>query len=253
MLYAHVPPSQDEQDIVLRHAVERSVRRAVSVRDHVTGESGDGADMARLLAPHTRVPTAGPVVDDAVRSIVRNASPRERARDVFDHLLRTLVYDPRGCTPERVSELGDLTLACDLQRGTCTEFHGLYVARARALGIPARFAFGFNVPTKPKGQIAGYHCWSEVYLPGTGWFAVDATEAWKRDDPVERSFYFGNLDANRVQFTTGRDISLVPPQRSGPVDTFIFPLAEIAGKRIEVGLKFQFTDLEQRGEAGDKS
>lgn len=251
ILYAQLPPSQEEQEIVLRHAVERSVRRALSVRDHGNGELGGGADLARFLAPDARVPTEGPVVDEVVRSIARNASPRERARDVFDHLLRTLVYDPRGCTPERMHELGDLTLACDLRRGTCTEFHGLYVARARALGIPARFAFGFNIPTKPRGQIAGYHCWSEVYLPRTGWFAVDATEAWKRDDPAERSFYFGNLDANRVQFTSGRDISLVPPQRTGPVDTFIFPLAETAGRRVEVGLTFQFTDLDHRGEAGE--
>jgi transglutaminase-like putative cysteine protease len=248
ILYAQVPPSPDDQDIVLRHTIERSVRRSVSVPAHAAGESGDSTDLAKFLAPDARVPIEGPVVDEVVRSIQRNATPRERARDIFDHLLRTLVYDPRGCTPERVHELGDLSLACDLHRGTCTEFHGLYVARARALDIPARFAFGFNVPTKPSGQIAGYHCWSEVYLPGTGWFAVDASEAWKRDEPAERSFYFGNLDANRVQFTTGRDIILAPPQRTGAVDTFIFPLAESGGRRVDVGLTFQFKDLEQRGE-----
>jgi transglutaminase-like putative cysteine protease len=152
-------------------------------------------------------------------------------------------YDSGGCTPERTHELGDLVVACDIKKGSCTEFHGLYVAHARALGIPARFAFGFNIPQNPEGRIAGYHCWSEIFLPGVGWFAVDVSEAWKRADPSERNFYFGNLDANRVQFTTGRDVSLVPPQLTGAVDRFIFPLAEMTGQRKDVGLAFSFKDM----------
>jgi transglutaminase-like putative cysteine protease len=248
ILYCQLPGSKDEQEIVLRHAIERSVRRAPSLHDESVAEVGGAADLAMFLEPDSRVPIDGPIVEGALHAVSRSTPPRERARQLFDNLINALVYDPRGCTPERAHELGDLEVACDLQRGTCTEFHGLYVARARALGLPARFAFGFNIPARPKGQIAGYHCWSEVFLPGAGWFAVDVSEAWKRDDPGERSFYFGNLDANRVQFTTGRDISLMPPQRTGAIDRFIFPHAEMDGRRAEVGLTFGFADLEQRWE-----
>lgn len=244
ILYCQLPGSSDEQEIVLRHVIERSVRRSPSLDTARVVEPGGSADLASFLKPDARVPIDGAIVEPALRRVSRSAPPRERARKIFDHLIDTLVYDPRGCTPERASELGDLVAACDLQRGTCTEFHGLFVARARALGIPARFAFGFNIPARPAGQVPGYHCWAEVFLPGPGWFAVDVSEAWKRDDPDERSFYFGNLDANRVQFTTGRDISMVPSQTSGPVDTFIFPLAEMAGRREKVGLKFGFADME---------
>lgn len=246
MLYGRLPVADDEQNVVVRHQIERFVRQPPSPSDRREVESSDAADLARLLQADSRVPSDGPVVEAATRIVSRDAPPRERARAIFDNLLETLDYDSGGCTPERAHELGDLVVACDIKRGTCTEFHGLYVAHARALGLPARFAFGFNIPRKPEGQIAGYHCWSEVFLPEVGWFAVDVSEAWKRAEPSERSFYFGNLDANRVQFTTGRDVSLVPPQRTGAVDKFIFPLAEVAGRREDVGLKFCFVDAGHR-------
>lgn len=238
ILYGRLPAAADDQDIVVRHRVERLVRR---------GADGSGApDLARFLRADSHVPIDGPVAE-AAGPISAGAPPLERARQIFDNLLETLDYDSRGCTPERAHELGDLVVACDIKRGTCTEFHGLYVARARSLGLPARFAFGFNIPRQPgrsEGRIAGYHCWAEVFIPDLGWFPVDVSEAWKRDDPSERGFYFGNLDANRVQFTTGRDVALVPPPRTGAVDRFIFPLAEAAEQRIDVGLEFSFMDAE---------
>jgi transglutaminase-like putative cysteine protease len=248
ILHGLLPPSKHAQDLIVRYEIDRSVRRAPPSDTRCEAHPQDEADLARFLAPDSTVPTEGPIVEAAVRTISRDAPPRERARQIFDNLLATLDYDSAGCTPERAHGLGDLAVACDLKRGTCTEFHGLFVAHARALGLPARFAFGFNIPRKPEGQIAGYHCWSEVFLPEVGWFAVDVSEAWKQSDPSERSFYFGNLDADRVQFTTGRDVSLVPLQRTGTVDRFIFPLAELAGRREDVGLKFCFADAEQRSE-----
>ncbi len=242
ILHGRFPASPEEQSVSVRYEIERRIRRGPSASYDASGGAVPDIELARYLEPDSHVPVDGPVVADAVRTISRDRPPRERARQIFERLLATLAYDSAGCTPERAHELGDLAVACDLKRGTCTEFHGLYVAQARALGLPARFAFGFNIPRKPEGQIAGYHCWSEVFLPECGWLPVDVSEAWKRDDPAERNFYFGNLDADRVQFTTGRDLVLVPPQRTGPVDRFIFPHAECAGRREEVGLAFRFAD-----------
>jgi transglutaminase-like putative cysteine protease len=248
ILHGLLPTSKHPHDVMVRYEIERAVRRAAPPDARREATPQDEADLARFLAPDSRVPIEGPVVEGVVGVVSRDAPPRDRARQIFDNLLATLDYDSAGCTPERAHGLGDLAVACDIKRGTCTEFHGLFVAQARALGLPARFAFGFNIPRKPEGQIAGYHCWSEVFLPEVGWFAVDVSEAWKRSDPNERGFYFGNLDANRVQFTTGRDVSLVPLQRTGTVDRFIFPLAELAGRREDVDLKFCFADAQQRSE-----
>lgn len=244
ILHGILPRSGEEQTISVRYQIERFLRRDPSLDPASRVEQLSEANLASFLAPDSHVPVDGPVVEEAVRKISASTPPRDRARQIFENLLATLDYDSAGCTPERAEQLGNLVVACDMKRGTCTEFHGLFVAHARALKLPARFAFGFNIPRKAEGYIAGYHCWAEVFLPDVGWLPVDVSEAWKRQDPEERSFYFGNLDSNRVQFTTGRDISLVPLQRTGPVDKFIFPHAESGNVREEVGLKFYFADQE---------
>ncbi len=241
ILYGRLPASREAQHIVVRHRIDRVARRAPPLPAALHSASTVQPELARFLCANSRVPVDG-VVAEMSREISQSAPPMERARQVFQNLLASLDYDSRGCTPERAHELGDLVLACDLKRGTCTEFHGLYVAHARALGIPARFSFGFNIPRKAEGKIAGYHCWAEVYLLEIGWWAVDVSEAWKRSDPSERGFYFGNLDADRVQFTTGRDVSLIPPPITGVVDSFIFPLAEMEGRRVDVDLEFSFVN-----------
>ena len=77
----------------------------------------------------------------------------------------------------------------------------------RAEGILARFDIGFPVPeNKDKGDIPGYHCWAEFYARKTGWIPVDISEAWKAQG--KRDYFFGSVDANRVQFSTGRDVTL---------------------------------------------
>lgn len=46
-------------------------------------------------------------------------------------------------------------------------------ALARSEGIPARFEIGFPVPLeRPAGDIGGYHCWVQFYLPGRGWVPI---------------------------------------------------------------------------------
>ena len=34
--------------------------------------------------------------------------------------------------------------------------------------ILARFEMGFQVPEPESGEVGGYHCWVEFYLPATG-------------------------------------------------------------------------------------
>jgi transglutaminase-like putative cysteine protease len=83
------------------------------------------------------------------------------------------------------------------------------------------------------GELAGYHCWAELYLDGAGWVPVDASEAWKHPD--KRDYFFGHHDANRVQLTTGRDVTLPGMRAPTPLNFIVFPYAEGAdGKPVEV-------------------
>ncbi len=71
---------------------------------------------------------------------------------------------------------------------------------------------------------------------------MDISEAWK--DPSKHDYFFGTLDASRVQFTVGRDLTLVPKQDGPPLNYFIYPYVEVDGKPYEkVEKKFAFREL----------
>ncbi|MCI0330344.1 MAG: transglutaminase-like domain-containing protein, partial [candidate division Zixibacteria bacterium] len=105
---------------------------------------------------------------------------------------------------------------------------------------PARFVMGFPIPDDQReGEIPGYHCWAEFYVPEMGWVPVDASEAWK--NPGKKEFFFGNLDPNRVAFTLGRDISVDPTVK--PVNYLIYPHVVIDGREFsEVRTSVRFAD-----------
>src|SRR6185503_19355741 len=66
--------------------------------------------------------------------------------------------------------------------GCCTELHSLFIALARARGIPARLQMGYRLKEANAGKEVdpGYRCWAEYFLPGYGWVPADIVEA---DDP----------------------------------------------------------------------
>ena len=88
----------------------------------------------------------------------------------------------------------------------------------------------------------GYHCWAELYVEGVGWLPVDSSEASKH--PEKREAFFGGLDANRVEFTTGRDLKLATRRAAEPLNYFVYPQVEVDGKpHPGVERRFSFTDL----------
>ncbi|MEM9411743.1 MAG: transglutaminase-like domain-containing protein [Planctomycetota bacterium] len=138
---------------------------------------------------------------------------------------------------------GDVIWACSSKTGNCTDFHSLFISLARNQGIPARFEIGFPLPAdQSKGKIGGYHCWAWFYTEENGWIAVDISEADKH--PEMKEYYFGRLTPDRVAFSTGRDIELVPESKNGPLNYFVYPHVEVDGKlwpqkNIELSLGFE--------------
>ena len=102
---------------------------------------------------------------------------------------------------------------------------------------------GFPIsPDETAGPVGGYHCWAEAWDPARGWIPFDASEAWKAkrfDD------YFGTLPSDRIAFTIGRDLVLEPPQRSEPLNFFVYPYAEVDGEAVDgVAASFRFRRVE---------
>lgn len=198
-------------------------------------------EIARWLQPDRLVPIDGKVKQWA-QEVVDGAGARtdlEKVRAIYNHVVSTVKYDKSGQGWGR----GDIYYACDARRGNCTDFHAIVIGYSRALGIPARFAIGFPLPAdRGAGQIAGYHCWAEVYVSGIGWIPIDASEAAK--NPAQREYFFGAHDENRVECSIGRDLTLSPKQGGEPLNYFIYPYAEVDGKAFtSVDKNFSYRDL----------
>jgi transglutaminase-like putative cysteine protease len=187
------------------------------------------AEVRRALQAD-RLVTLSPRVRALASQLTRGTKgPVAEAHAIYDHLLATMTYDKVKPGWGK----GDTERAFDVHAGNCTDFHSLFMSLARARGIPARFVIGFPVPATASGEVTGYHCWAEFYVIGKGWIPVDASDASKSSDPAIRKFLFGNLDANRIQFTRGRDLKLVPATAE-PLNFFIYPYGEADGRAVGV-------------------
>jgi len=206
-------------------------------------EDSAPSDVARFLAPDRLIP-----INDRFRTMASEITRGkhgdvEKAYAIYNYVFHTLRYDKSGQGWGR----GDAMWACDAKHGNCTDFHSLFIALMRAEKIPARFEIGFPLPEgKAEGEIGGYHCWAEFYLSGLGWVPVDISEAWQ--NPAKHDFFFGSLDANRVQFTIGRDLILDPPQNGPPVNYLVYPYVELDGEPYDrVHKTFSFREVPLSG------
>jgi len=198
-------------------------------------------ELAHFLESDKLVPVTGVPAELAAEQTRGATTQLEKARDIYEYVFRTMRYDKSGTGWGH----GDTLWACDSRHGNCTDFHSVFISMARSQRIPARFQIGFPLPAdKSSAEIPGYHCWAEFYIDSIGWIPVDISEAWKHQE--KRDYFFGAHDVNRVQFTQGRDFKLTPPQDAPPLNYFIYPYVEVAGKEHpNVSIAFSFADAEK--------
>jgi len=222
MTYAEGTAAADLADFVMRFTIERKP----SIGVPIAGESFQGSlSPALYREPDRLVPLSGLIADIARQESQGRATDEEKIQAFYDYVYRTMTYNKDGTGWGR----GDAVWACTNKRGNCTDFHSLFIAMLRSQGIPARFLIGFPIPDGPEGAIPGYHCWAEFYDAKLGWLPVDASEAKKKG---LKDAYFGSLPNDRIEFTTGRDIVLDPPQSGEPLNYFVFPYAEVDGQPV---------------------
>jgi transglutaminase-like putative cysteine protease len=242
MYYAEVSKSKlAEVHFEVVYDVVRWERLTLGVYSpHLEAVKLDDRERKEYLAPDALVPTTGLPADLAAKVTEGKTTPLEKARAIYDYVFSTMRYDKTGTGWGR----GDVLYACDAKKGNCTDFHSLFIAMARSQGIPARFEIGFPLPPdKHSGEIAGYHCWADFFEPQHGWIPVDISEAWKH--PEKQNYFFGAHDANRMEFTMGRDLELNPKQDGKPLNYFVYPYVEVAGKEYpNVSTAFSFADVD---------
>src|SRR5262249_36295686 len=147
----HPQSSDSGKAIELRYLVVRKEKGAYSA---------NGEEAARFLRPEKLVPLNETFKTLAEQATTGQEDDLNRAKALYDHVLGRMRYDKSGTGWGK----GDAVYACDVRTGNCTDFHAYFIALARSIGIPARFAIGATIPTdKNEGEIEGYHCWAEFF------------------------------------------------------------------------------------------
>jgi hypothetical protein len=211
------------------------------VKGDTDKQAGDANSSARFLQPDAKVPTEGKPLE-LIKGKEIPGDQVAAARVLYDVVNGHMRYSKDGTGWGR----GDSVWACESGYGNCTDFHSLFISLARSQKIPAKFEIGFPLPPKHgAGDIAGYHCWAKFRPAGRGWIPVDISEANK--NPKLRDYYFGNLTEDRVAFSTGRDLTLVPRQDGEPLNFFVYPYVEVDSKAYpaeKIKRKFSFKDVD---------
>ena len=234
----YVEASADEQGTVPLALKYRVKRHAVRTDVRLPGDTDEAEDPQLFLRPDANVPVGGaPLNLLAGRKLP--SEQFELGRALFDVVDGHLRYDKTGQGWGR----GDALWAYKSRCGNCTDFHSLFISLARSKGLPARFEIGFRLPEKRgQGEIDGYCCWARFKPDGRDWVPVSISEANK--NPARRDEYFGSLSEDRVFFSVGRDLTLVPPQDGPPLNFLVYPYVEVDGKpypaeKIQRGFAYQ--------------
>jgi uncharacterized protein (TIGR03000 family) len=210
-----------------------------------TKDDGPEDLLPRYLEADRRVPIDGKPLDLLKgKKLPKDTDTTDMAHALYDIVNGHMKYEKKGTGWGN----GDSVWACENGYGNCTDFHSLFISLARSKRIPAKFEIGFPLPVKHgAGEIPGYHCWAKFKTEDKGWVAVDISEANK--DPSKKDYYFGNLTEDRVTFSTGRDLELVPKQDGPPLNYFIYPYVEVDGKPYaadKVKRAFSYKDVETK-------
>jgi transglutaminase-like putative cysteine protease len=193
---------------------------------------GNSVHYFNLVRPHTRLsvtstsvvetggePDADPG-EELVKDFLRYRSPVRDVPGIRELAARHPVADPEsGPAVERALDELTLTISreftydravtnvysavdevLELRAGVCQDFAHLFIAVARAMGVPARYVSGYIHTPGTAGASSASHAWAEAWVPGGGWIGYDATR------PVRTTDY-------HVRVAVGRDYSDAAPTR----------------------------------------
>jgi transglutaminase-like putative cysteine protease len=196
-------------------------------------------EVKKYLKPNWWIPTDGEVKEIAEGVTKNKRGILGRSRAIYDWVVENTYRDPNipGCG------LGKVEITLAKRSGKCADISSVFVALARAAGVPAREVFGLRLGQDRDQDITnGYHCWAEFYLPGKGWVPVDPSDVRKimlvdklslSEATPYKEYFFGAVDEYRIVLGRGgRGLTLIPPQEAGPLNYFMYPYAEIDGKAL---------------------
>ncbi len=242
---------------------EKSLGNAYEAEGGSTAYAVDSRYGAGMVSAETD----GAVKDLSYEATKGAKTDVEKARALYEWIVDNTHRDPktRGCGT------GDIKFMVENKAwgGKCADLNALFVALARAQGIPARDVYGIRVADSALGYKSlgksgditkAQHCRAEIYLNGYGWVPMDPADVRKVileegggkaiDDPMvvaARKRLFGSWEMNWLAYNYANDVSL-PGSTRGKVAFLMYPQAETAEGRLDPldpdNFKYQITSRE---------
>ena len=132
-----------------------------------------------------------------------NLSVAQNLRRIYDFVTSNLSYDYQKLASGQLIRLGAQSALTQKDKAVCMEYTDLFIALARASGIPTRevngYAYTADSTNRPLSlQLAQgdvLHAWPQAYFPNVGWVMIDPT--W---GSTSGSDYFSAFDLSHLSF-----------------------------------------------------
>jgi hypothetical protein len=128
--------------------------------------------------------------DASLAAVAKTA--RAAAVDSFDLAFRLNEAVRERLTYDRDGRWDDAATTWKSGQGSCSEYHFVFATLARLAGLPCRFVGATAWRAGEDDESADdlvFHRWSEVWLPGYGWFPVDVSRNDEEDGgPINAAF-----------------------------------------------------------------
>lgn len=153
---------------------------------------------------------------------------------IYEYIVKNLKYDFSRVT-EGKDRLGSVNVLKDPSSAVCLEFTDLFIALARASGIPAREVDGFAYTERSKERPLSLvkdilHAWPEYYdFERQAWIMVDPT--W--GNTTKGLDYFNQLDFDHFSFVIKGEKSQYPIPAGG---------YKLEGQEVVKDLDISFSD-----------
>ena len=170
--------------------IDRPVRKLkISVTGKVLTEDRAGVveGLPNELPPPvylrpTPLTEPGPAITDFARTLDRmGGAPLERL-----HRLTSAIHGRMNFDTGRTETDTTAQEAFSAGHGVCQDFTHIFIAVARATGLPARYISGHLFRRDGDALQEAAHAWAEAYVPDLGWVAFDPSNGISADDAYIR-------------------------------------------------------------------
>jgi len=156
------------------------------------------AAQAKVAAPREQYLKPAEDIESDAPEITAKAKELSAGRKSQEEIVKALASWTADWLHDSVEDGGGAVASYKSRTGNCQTHARLYVALARAAGIPTRFVSGL-VYLDGKGFL--YHSWAESLLDGR-WVAVDPTYGQVPADPTHLKLLEGHLPEDMAPIIT---------------------------------------------------